>query len=102
MQFQTISLTIAADIATITLNRPEVMNALNSRMRAELLEAVRAAEAGARVIVLTGAGRAFCSGQDLSDRVGGAAVDMERTLRDEYEPLLMAIYRVQRCRRSLR
>jgi 2-(1,2-epoxy-1,2-dihydrophenyl)acetyl-CoA isomerase len=92
MQYQTIRLTIAADIATITLNRPEVMNALNTQMRAELLHAVKAAEAGARVIVLTGEGRAFCSGQDLGDRVNAASVDMERTLRDEYEPLLKAIY----------
>jgi 2-(1,2-epoxy-1,2-dihydrophenyl)acetyl-CoA isomerase len=92
MQYQTIRLTIAADIATITLNRPELMNALNTQMRAELLHAVKAAEAGARVIVLTGEGRAFCSGQDLGDRVNAASVDMERTLRDEYEPLLKAIY----------
>ncbi|KZZ22943.1 2-(1,2-epoxy-1,2-dihydrophenyl)acetyl-CoA isomerase, partial [Sulfitobacter sp. HI0082] len=44
----------------------------------------------ARVVVLTGAGRAFCSGQDLADRAGGVA-DLEKTLREEYAPLLRAI-----------
>lgn len=92
MQYQTIRFEVADDIATVTLNRPDVMNALNAQMRVELLHAVKAAEAAARVVVLTGEGRAFCSGQDLGDRVRLANVDMERTLRDEYEPLLRAIY----------
>jgi 2-(1,2-epoxy-1,2-dihydrophenyl)acetyl-CoA isomerase len=92
MTYETIRLTIADGIATITLNRPEVMNALNTRMRAELLDAVKAGEAGARVIVLTGEGRAFCSGQDLGDGVSATTLDMERVLREESEPLLKAIY----------
>lgn len=91
MTYQTITLTDAAGVATITLNRPEVMNALSTQMRAELLDAVRQAEKTARVIVLTGQGRAFCSGQDLGDRARIAQIDLERTLRDEYEPLLRAI-----------
>ena len=91
MTYQTIILTEADGVATITLNRPEVMNALSSQMRAELLDAVRRAEKSARVIVLTGAGRAFCSGQDLGDGANVAQIDLERTLRDEYEPLLRAI-----------
>lgn len=91
MSYQTITLSEDAGVATITLNRPEVMNALSSQMRAELLDAVRHAEKTARVIVLTGAGRAFCSGQDLGDNANVAQIDLERTLRDEYEPLLRAI-----------
>jgi 2-(1,2-epoxy-1,2-dihydrophenyl)acetyl-CoA isomerase len=88
MTYQTIILTEADGVATITLNRPEVMNALSCQMRAELLDAVRRAEKSARVIVLTGVGRAFCSGQDLGDGANVAQIDLERTLRDEYEPLL--------------
>ena len=92
MNYETIRLSHRDDIAVITLNRPEVMNALTMQMRAELLHAVKAASVAARVLVLTGKGRSFCSGQDLGDRATAASVDLERTLRDEYEPLLRAIY----------
>ncbi len=79
----------AAGVVTITLNRPAVMNALNADMRAALTAVLRAAH-GARAVVLTGAGRAFCSGQDLSG-AGIAPEDVSRTLREEYEPMLAAI-----------
>ena len=81
---------IGEGIAVITLNRPEVMNALTTPMRLALTEALHRAAAEARVIVLTGAGRAFCSGQDLSE---GAAFtgDVGGILRREYEPMLAAI-----------
>jgi 2-(1,2-epoxy-1,2-dihydrophenyl)acetyl-CoA isomerase len=92
MDYRTLLASSSDNIATITLNRPEVMNGLNVHMRAELLHALRLAPENARVIVLTGAGRAFCSGQDLGDRATAADVDLERTLREEYEPLLRAIY----------
>ena len=92
MQYQTIRLSQNEGVAVITLNRPDVMNALNTQMRAEILHAVKAAGAEARVLVITGEGRAFCSGQDLGDRANAGDVDLERTLRDEYEPMLMAIY----------
>jgi 2-(1,2-epoxy-1,2-dihydrophenyl)acetyl-CoA isomerase len=78
-------------VAVLTLNRPEVMNALNRTLRAELLVALARAGAEARVVVLTGAGRAFCSGQDLGDAAGLTGADFERVLRKEYEPLLRAI-----------
>ena len=92
MAYQTITVSVADEIGLITLNRPEVMNALSSQMRAELLAAVVDVGASARVLVLTGAGRAFCSGQDLTDTTVIGPLDMERILRDEYEPLLHAIY----------
>ncbi|MDQ7072229.1 MAG: enoyl-CoA hydratase-related protein [Rhodobacterales bacterium] len=92
MDYQTITLEISDDIAVLRLNRADVMNALNTQMRVEIAHAVKAGEAAARVLVITGAGRAFCSGQDLSDRIGGGPVDMEATLRDEYLPMLRAIY----------
>jgi len=89
--YSTILYALTDGVAVLTLNRPEVMNALSSQMRGELLAAFARAAAEARVVVLTGAGRAFCSGQDLGDAQGMAHLDMERTLRDEYEPLLKAI-----------
>ena len=90
MGFETILYEVTGGVAVITLNRPAVMNALSTVMRTEMLAAVRLAQAEARVLVLTGAGRAFCSGQDLAD-VDIATVDLEAVLRDEYEPLLTAI-----------
>ncbi len=91
MEYQTITYDETGGLGVITLNRPEVMNALNTQMRAELTHAVRAVGEHARALVLTGAGRAFCSGQDLGDRANIASIDLERTLREEYEPMLRAI-----------
>lgn len=91
MAYQTITAETAEGLSIITLNRPEVMNALNTQMRAELTDALRRAAGASRCVVLTGAGRAFCAGQDLGDRAQIADIDLERTLRDEYEPMLRAI-----------
>lgn len=78
-------------VATLTLNRPEVMNALSSQLRADLLAGLHRAASEARVIVLTGQGRAFSSGQDLIDAQALGAVDFERVLNEEYVPLIRAI-----------
>ncbi|MFK7875373.1 MAG: enoyl-CoA hydratase-related protein [Paracoccaceae bacterium] len=91
MEYETITLGYEGGIAALTLNRPEKMNALSTQMRAEITHAVKAAGKEARVLVITGAGRAFCSGQDLGDRANASNLDLERTLRDEYQPLLEAI-----------
>ncbi|MEQ5828311.1 enoyl-CoA hydratase/isomerase family protein [Sulfitobacter sp. NFXS29] len=90
MDYETITYALTDDVALITLNRADKMNALTTQMRAELTHAVTEGGRAARVVVLTGAGRAFCSGQDLADRAGGVA-DLEKTLREEYAPLLRAI-----------
>ncbi|SEW15017.1 2-(1,2-epoxy-1,2-dihydrophenyl)acetyl-CoA isomerase [Cognatiyoonia koreensis] len=92
MEYQTLRLEIDAGTAVMTLDRPDVMNALNTQMRAEITHAVKAAEQKARVLVMTGTGRAFCSGQDLGDGGSAANLDLERTLRDEYVPMLKAIF----------
>ncbi|ARU00566.1 enoyl-CoA hydratase-related protein [Yoonia vestfoldensis] len=92
MDYQAITLSIRDAVATLTLNRPAVMNALNTQMRAEIAHAVKAAEKEARVLVMTGAGKSFCSGQDLGDGGSAASLDLERTLRDEYVPMLKAIF----------
>lgn len=89
--YGTIKITIESDIVIIGLNRPDVMNALNTQMRVEITDAVKWAAESGRVLVLTGEGKAFCSGQDLGDRVNLADADLERTLRDEYFPMLEAI-----------
>ena len=91
MLYETIDLTIEDNIAVLTLNRPAVMNALNAQMRAEILHAVRHSTKVARVLVMTGTGTAFCSGQDLNDRGVVGKIDLERGLREEYTPMLKAI-----------
>jgi len=89
--YQTITVDIRDDIATLRLDRPDVMNALNTQMRAEITDATGYAGQNARVLVITGNGKAFCSGQDLSDGATAANMDLERVLREEYVPMLHAI-----------
>ena len=78
-------------MATITLNRPDALNALNSQMRGELLAAINATrkDDGTRAVVITGAGRAFCAGADL--RGGSAEREFRRVLSSEYNPLIQAV-----------
>lgn len=92
MSYQTITVSHEAGVTRIALNRPEVMNALNSTMRAEITAAMTDLPKDARCAVLTGNGRAFCSGQDLGD-AGASGLDVEGILRQEYEPMLAAITR---------
>lgn len=92
MDYKEILFTLEDGLAVITLNRASRKNALTSLMRSEITHAVRMASAEARAVVLTGAGDAFCSGQDLSDASSSGDLDLERTLRDEYLPMVEAIY----------
>lgn len=92
MPFETLLYAVAEDVATITLNRPDKMNSLNTAMRAELLDALTRAPREARVVVLTGAGRGFCAGQDLGDTGKLADLNLERVLVEEYEPMLKLVY----------
>jgi len=92
MPFETLLYAVADDVATITLNRPDKMNSLNSAMRADLLEALSRAPREARAVVLTGAGRGFCAGQDLGDTGKLSDLNLERVLSEEYEPLLRLVY----------
>jgi 2-(1,2-epoxy-1,2-dihydrophenyl)acetyl-CoA isomerase len=87
--FETILFTGADHVARITLNRPDRLNSFTRAMHAELAEALDAA-ADARVVVLTGAGRGFCAGQDLNDRAvaPGEAVDLGDTVEASWNPLI--------------
>ena len=69
MTYETITLEKKGNIATITLNRPEKLNALNLKMGEELLDVFRVVDQDdARVVIITGAGRAFCAGADIQER----------------------------------
>ncbi|MEM9099282.1 MAG: enoyl-CoA hydratase-related protein [Pseudomonadota bacterium] len=91
MPFKAINYTLEDKIATITLNRPDNLNALDAEMRREVMEALIQAREDARVIALTGTGRGFCAGQDLGDLSAPDKVNLERLLGEEYHPVIMAI-----------
>lgn len=83
-------------IATISINRPKVYNALTRDAKLEIIKAIRTAnkDDSVRAIILTGEGKAFSSGQDLNDRTvqgGEVAVDLGHTLETEWNPLVNAI-----------
>jgi 2-(1,2-epoxy-1,2-dihydrophenyl)acetyl-CoA isomerase len=89
------SVLVSADagVLSITLNRPDKLNALNPEMHARLREALERAadDAEIRALLLTGAGRGFCTGQDLAERdvsAGAAPIDLSVSLGSHYNPLV--------------
>lgn len=101
MSEPTVLLEVADGVAMITLNRPDKLNAFNEAMHSELAHAFDRIEAeeSIRAAILTGAGRAFCAGQDLGDRVmgeGEAPPDLGDTLDRLYNPLVRRIARLER------
>lgn len=95
MDFETIELTIADRIARLTLNRPDRLNSFTVQMHNEISRALEAvSKSDARVLVLTGVGRGFCAGQDLSDRAvapGGDGIDLGESLEKRYNPLIQRL-----------
>jgi 2-(1,2-epoxy-1,2-dihydrophenyl)acetyl-CoA isomerase len=93
MAYETIDFKLDGPIARITLNRPDRLNSFTAQMHAELREVLEAV-GDARVIVLTGAGRGFCAGQDLSDRAVAAdehPVDLGMTVETSWNPLIRTL-----------
>lgn len=80
-------------VATLTLDRPQALNALTIPMKRALLAALNgiAADRFVRVVILTGAGRAFCAGQDLAERDDPAAPALDIELRERYNPIILAL-----------
>jgi len=96
MTYETILFEIDAGIARLTLNRPDRLNSFTVAMHAEVRDALSrvAAPGAARVLVITGAGRGFCAGQDLNDRAvapGAAGVDLGDSIEKYYAPLILAV-----------
>jgi 2-(1,2-epoxy-1,2-dihydrophenyl)acetyl-CoA isomerase len=92
MSFETILFDLKDGVARVTLNRPDRLNAFTVQMHGELDRALGSLSGGeARVLLLTGAGRGFCAGQDLSDRAVAPAdegVDLGDSLERRYNPLV--------------
>jgi len=80
-------------VCTITLNRPDVFNAFNTEQSFELQDALKQASKDdtIRVVILTGAGKAFCSGQDLKDIAGSSNRSLSDSLYKRYNPIIRAM-----------
>jgi 2-(1,2-epoxy-1,2-dihydrophenyl)acetyl-CoA isomerase len=95
MIYETLLYSNVNRVARITLNRPDRMNSFTQVMHRELRDAIaRIVPEGARALVITGAGRGFCAGQDLNDRVvtpGQAAPDLGESVAKNYAPLVKSI-----------
>jgi 2-(1,2-epoxy-1,2-dihydrophenyl)acetyl-CoA isomerase len=92
-QYETIRFELHDRIARITLNRPDRLNSFTSQMHEELRDALANLD-DARVVVLTGAGRGFCAGQDLNDRAvtaEGQPVDLGMTVETSWNPLIRTL-----------
>ena len=92
MAYDSILLERSDGIARITLNRPDRLNSFTRAMHAELRDALSSL-GDARVVILTGAGRGFCAGQDLNDRAvaPGEAVDLGETVEESWNPLIRTL-----------
>ncbi len=95
MSYQNILFEVREGIARLTLNRPERLNSFNTEMHAEVRAALASIPASpARVLVITGAGRGFCAGQDLNDRAvapGAAPPDLAASIEQNYKPLVLSL-----------
>ena len=95
MDYEQILFSVEDGIARLTLNRPDKLNSFTTAMHAEVRSALaQVVERGARVLVLTGAGRGFCAGQDLSDRAvapGARGVDLGESIDTHYAPLVRTL-----------
>ena len=95
MNYEQIRFESADGIARITLDRPDRLNSFTDQMHEEVRDALsRVASDGSRVLLLTGNGRGFCAGQDLSDRAvapGAAPVDLGRSIEKNYRPLILTL-----------
>ncbi len=95
MSYQCVLFDVQEGVARLTLNRPERLNSFNTQMHGEVRTVLAAiAGSGARVLVITGAGRGFCAGQDLGDRAvapGDAPPDLADSIEKHYKPLVLAL-----------
>ena len=90
MAFETILFEVSGGVARLTLNRPDRLNSFTLQMHGEVAEAISRVESddGVRVLLITGAGRGFCAGQDLSDPAVTSGSDLGETLEKSYNPLV--------------
>ena len=95
MSYECIQFAVAGGVARLTFNRPDKLNSFTAAMHAEVRDALaRVPAEGARALVITGAGRGFCAGQDLGDRAvapGAKGVDLGESIERNYTPLVLGL-----------
>ena len=91
MSYETILLDVRDSAARLTLNRPDRLNSFTVQMHNEISRALEEIAKSARVLVITGAGRGFCAGQDLSDPAVKPGSDLQDALEKHYNPLVRRI-----------
>jgi 2-(1,2-epoxy-1,2-dihydrophenyl)acetyl-CoA isomerase len=93
MSYETILFEVSNGIATLTLNRPDVFNAFNEQQSFDVIDALKKCEKdkNVRVLILTGAGKAFCSGQDLKSIAGAKNRSLSESLYKRYNPMIRAM-----------
>ena len=100
MSYQFVLAETDGSVALLTLNRPDVLNSFNRQMAQELRAAIGAAEKdrSVRAVLLTGAGRAFCAGQDLAEATPppGEEADLGRIVRESFNPVIRAIRGIEK------
>lgn len=98
MSFENIIYEKKNGVATVTLNRPQAMNAFTIQMNGELQQALKDAEddKSIRCILLTGAGRGFCAGQDLKGRTPEKKGSLGASLREQYNPVILRLQRTEK------
>jgi 2-(1,2-epoxy-1,2-dihydrophenyl)acetyl-CoA isomerase len=100
MDYDFIRYEVQESVAVITLSRPDVLNAFNKRMATDLQRALKVAgdDASIRAVMLTGAGRGFCAGQDLAEATAGApgSVDLGEIVKTNYSPSILALRELEK------
>ena len=89
---------VAEAVGTITLDRPGALNSLDAALKRDLLAVLREADRDpvVRAVILTGAGRAFCAGQDLRERLEPEAAPLDVEVRERYVPIVLAMHRLSK------
>jgi 2-(1,2-epoxy-1,2-dihydrophenyl)acetyl-CoA isomerase len=95
---ETVGRDLSDGVLTLTLNRPDALNSFTVEMKEELLGALKEAgrDKSVRVVILTGAGRAFSAGQDLKERQAPGVADLGTELRARYNPIILAMRRLEK------
>lgn len=97
MSYETILFTIENSVATVILNRPDVFNAANEKMTTEIQDVLKTIEKDPeiRAVILTGSGKAFCSGQDLKDTKGQLR-SLKESLNRRYNPIIRKMRTIEK------